>query len=424
MRFASDGSGIVVGMISTIVTARVLGPAGRGTLAALTFVTLLVAQCCMLGLGDAAVVRVGQAKATLQEALSSSLTAVMLSAAAGAVVVLVYSILQLPLDDEGVRAAVAVACVTVAISTVGQLLLFGVYATERVVAVSVMTIVMSATTAAGVVLLCAVFPLGVLGGVLASLVSAAVGFCASATILKRNGLRLRPRSSLAYLRPALAYGVRTQLANVLAFSSARLDLLFVYALASQTEAGVYSVALTLGTITGFVAVGLSFASFPRMAAMTDPDALELTAQMARIAVVLGVALAAIIAALLSTVIPVLLGSEYEDVLTPGVVLLVANVLWGAQWLLSRALASRGDPRLLVRSFSLNLVTMAAADAVLIPAAGAVGAAFGSLIAAVAGVLLCLKTYHARGLSPSTFLPRRADLLRLWTIAGRLRTRVP
>lgn len=423
MRFASDGSGVLLGMVSTIVTARVLGPAGRGTLAALTFVTLLVAQCSTLGLGDAAVVRIGQAKASVQEALSSSLVAVLFASLVGALVVLGYALAQLPLDDAGIWAAVAVGCATVVVSAVGQLLLFVVYATERVVAVSVLTIVMSSTAAAGVVVFVAVLDLDVLGGMLAGLVAAGMGFAAAATMLWRARLRPRPRLREGYLRPALHYGVRTQLANVLAYSSARLDLLFVYALASQAEAGIYSVALTLGTITGFVAVGLSFASFPRMARMADDGALALTAQMARIAVILGAALAAVLALALSTMIAVLLGSDYDDVLAPGIVLLAANVLWGGQWLLSRALASRGDPSLLVRSFSLNLAVMAGADAILIPAAGAMGAAVGALLAAVAGLSLCLRAYRARGVFAAAFVPRPADFLLLWSIGQRLASRL-
>src|SRR3954447_6872670 len=87
MRLVSDGSGVVLGMIASIVTARVLGPSGKGTLAALTFVTLLMSQCCTLGLGDAAVVRVGQAKASAQQALSSSLAVVGAASLLGAAVV-------------------------------------------------------------------------------------------------------------------------------------------------------------------------------------------------------------------------------------------------------------------------------------------------------------------------------------------------
>ncbi len=420
MRFASDGGGVALGTLSSIVTARVLGPAGKGTLAALTFVTVLVIQCCTLGLGDAAVVRVGQAKATAQEALSSSLAVVTLASLGGAAVVLLYSVLQLPIEADGIWPAVAVACITVLVAGVTQLLIYVVYACRRVVAVSVLTIAMATTTTAAVVLLCAVLDLGVLGGVLAALVAAVLGFVVAATMLSREHLRLRPRVAPAYLRPALNFGLRTQLANLLAYSSARLDLLYVYALSTHREAGLYSVALTLGTITSFAAVALSYASFPRMAGMADREALDLTAEMARLAVLLGLALALVISVALSTIIATLLGGAYAGALVPGFVLLVANVLWGGQWLLSRAMAARGDPQLLVRSFAANLATMTAADLALIPLAGALGAALGSLVAPLAGLAVCLRAYRRHGVPPASFLPRRADLRRLGAIARHAR----
>jgi O-antigen/teichoic acid export membrane protein len=412
MRLASDASGVVLGLVSSIVTARVLGPSGKGTLAALTFVTLLVSQCATLGLGDAAVVRVGQAKASAQRALSSSLGLVLVTSLVGAALVFAYSIAQLPIGDGGIWAAVAVACLTVVIGGVGQLLIFLVYARQRVVAVSVLTIAMSATAAAAVVVLCVLIDLDVLGGVLAGLVAALVGFVAATVMLARDRLVLRPRFDRDYLRPALSFGLRAQLASLLAYSTARVDLLIVYAMASHHEAGIYSVALTLGTITGFVAIALSFASFPRMSAMPEERALALTAEMVRVAMILGTALAALLGLALSTLIAVLLGSDYSDSLVPGLVLLVANVVWGGQWLLSRALASRGDASLLIRSFALNLGTMVALDLVLVPLAGATGAAVATLLASIAGLALCLRAYRARGVPGRTFVPRRADVVRL------------
>ena len=423
MRFASDGAGVLLGMVSSIVTARVLGPAGKGTLSALTFVTLLVMQCCTLGLGDAAVVRIGQAKASAQQALSSSVAAVTLASLLGAAVVLGYALVQLPTDEPGIWAAVAAGCLTVVVAAVGQVLVFVVYARQRIVAVSVLAICMSTTAVIGVVVLCVLIDLEVFGAMLAGLVTAVLGFVVAATMLLRERLWRRPRIDLSYLRPALSFGVRTQLANVLAYSSARFDLLLVYALASQQETGLYSVALTLGTITGFVAIALSFASFPPMAGMSDREAIDLTATMVRVALVLGVGLAAILSAVLPTLLAVLLGSAYEDALVPGIVLLVANVLWGVQWLLSRALAARGDPQLLVRSFALNLATMGACDLALVPALGALRAAFGTLIVSTAGLALCLLAYRSRGIRLRTFVPTRCDLVRLWEVARRMRRAV-
>jgi len=421
MRFISDGSGLVLGTLASIVTARVLGPSGKGTLAALSFVTVFASLCATLGLGDAAVVRVGQAKASVQQALSSSIGVVMLASVAGAGVVLAYSIAQLPVQDRLVWPAVGVACITVVISTLAQFLIFTVYASQRIIAVSVVTIAMASTTAAGVVLFCGVLELDVFGGVLASLVAAAVGFTTAAVMLARANIALVPRWELSYLRPALQFGLRTQLATVLAYSSARFDLLLVYALSSQAQAGLYSVALTLGTVTSFVAIALSYASFPQMAQMSDRDALGLTVKMARATAILGLGLAVGLSLILSTLISLLLGGAYEGALAPAIVLLVGNVLWGAQWLLSRALAARGDPQLLVQSYFVNLLIMGTVDIVLIPAYGALGAAVGSLVAPAAGLAVCLIAYHRRGVGPRSFLPRLSDLQEVRKVVQRVRS---
>lgn len=409
VRFISDGSGIVVGAITTLLMARVLGPSGVGTFAALTFITMLVVQVGILGLGDAAVVWVGQRKATLQEALSSSSPLLFAAGLGGSLVVLVYSLLQLPVDDPWVGAAVATACVTAVVSVMAQFFIYMIYASQRVVAASLLAMALTLTTMLGVIVFVVVLHLNIFGGTLAVL-TANVSVLGAASIgLRRVGLSFWPRLNVSYLKSTLRFGSRALLANVLAYSSARADLLLVYGLSTPTQAGLYSVALTLGTISGFAAIGVSYASFPRLTRMSDRAAQALTAQVARVSLILGTALAIGISILLGAVLSLLLGASFRGALAPAVVLLFGNVLWGAQWLLSRALAARGDPRLLVRSFTLNVVTMICADIPLVLAFGAVGAAIGSVLAPAAGVLLCLRTYNRGGLAVRALIPGLNDL---------------
>lgn len=409
VRFVSDGSGIVIGAITTLLMARVLGPSGVGTFAALTFITMLVVQVGTLGLGDAAVVRVGQGKATLQEALSSSVPLLFAAGLGGSLVVLTYSLLQLPLGDPWVGAAVATACVTAVVSVLTQLSIYMIYASQRVITASLLAMGLTLTTMLGVVVFVVLLHLNLFGGTLAALTANVSVLAAAAIALRRVGLSFRPRLNLAYVRPALQFGSRAMLANVLAYSSARADLLLVYGLSTSTQAGLYGVALTLGTISGFAAIGISYASFPRLTRMSDHAAQALTAQVARVSLILGTALAMGISILLAGVLTLLLGSSFGGALAPAIVLLFGNVLWGAQWLLSRALAARGDPRLLVRSFTLNLVTMICADIPLILAFGALGAAIGSVLAPAAGLLLCLRTYNRNGLAVRNLIPGPGDL---------------
>lgn len=416
-RLAADGSGVVLGTVSSIVTARVLGPSSKGTLAALTFVTTIVIQGALMGLGDALVVRVGQAKATVDEALHNSLSAIALSSVLGALLVLGYSIAQLPVGNPYVWPAIVIAAATVTVSCAGQLLHYAVYARHQMVTASVITIATSTVTMIALVVLCGVFDLNVLGGALASLIAAAVLAVAAAVTLRREGVGLGLAWDTGYLRPALRFGLRAQIANLLAYSTARIDLLLVYALTNSATAGRYSVALTIGTLTGFVAVALSYASFPGMAGLTKNDALQQTVELARVAALVALPVATLMAALTVFIVPLLFGTAYNGSIAPAVVLLVGNVLWGQQWLLSRALAAQADPGVLFWSFAVNLLTMLAVDVALIPVFGAMGAAVGSVVAPVAGLAVCARAYAKRGVSLRQFIPGRTDVGRVRNLAA-------
>ena len=112
------------------------------------------------------------------------------------------------MGDAGIWAAVAVACLTVMIGPVGQVLVFVVYARQRVVAVSMVNISMSAAAALSVMMFCVLLDLGVFGGALAGLVVGGLGFLVATTLLRSEHLKLRSRLAACYLRPALRFGLR------------------------------------------------------------------------------------------------------------------------------------------------------------------------------------------------------------------------
>src|SRR5215218_8856337 len=57
-RLTADVVGLVLAMVAAVVTARWLGPAGKGVLSTLTFLAGLFVVACTAGLGDAAVVEI------------------------------------------------------------------------------------------------------------------------------------------------------------------------------------------------------------------------------------------------------------------------------------------------------------------------------------------------------------------------------
>ncbi len=409
-RFVAEGAGLVLGAAAATLTARWLGPSTKGTLAALMFLAGLLAQACLLGLPDAAMVRIGRGVASVQQALACTLGGTVLASLAGAAVLLAYAQLQLPLEEALVRAAVVVACASLPLSVAATTLLIILNAQERVVLSSGIFFAMTATTASATVVFVGPLQLSVLGGALGTLLGSVSGLVIAATLLRRDGLHFRPRIELAYLRPALRFGLRVQVSYVLTVAVARLDLLLVYFMAGRSEAGIYSVALTFGTLSGTVGAALSYAAFPRLSQLTAEGAHELTAHLVRAGLAAALAVAAVLTAVLPLFIRVALGPSYEPATVPAMLLLFGGVLWTGQWVLARAHAARGDPSLLFTSFLANLGTMLVLDVALIPLWNSVGAAIASVAGPAVGLFASVRGHQSRAGRPlSELLPRRDDV---------------
>lgn len=412
-RFAAEAAGLALGAITAVITANLLGPSVKGVMSALAFVTALVAHACLFGLHDAAVVRVGAGQATAQDALSSSLGVTLLTSTVGAAALLGYAWLQLPMDEPYVALAAAVGCVSLPVIIAGLVLVGILNTQERVVSSSAIFLSITATAAVATTFFIGVLDWSVFGGMLGGLVGLLVGLVAAAVLLHRVGLRFRPRLDSRYVRPALRFGISVQASYMLTVAVARLDLLLVYWLAGSAEAGVYSIALTFGTLSGTVAIALSYASFPRLPQLDEAEAAALTIKLVR----MGLAAALVVAGLAGAFVPVLtrfvLGTGYGGATVPSLVLLVGGVLWSGQWLLARAYAARGKPSMQLVSFVANLLTMVSLDLVLIPRWESNGAAIASVIGPAVGLAICLRGHRrVSGLPSSALLPRIEEFRQL------------
>jgi len=414
-------------MIAGLITARWLGPSGKGIFSTLTFLSGLFMQACCLGLGDAAIVLIGQKKASIQEALSATLTVIFISVLVGMAGLWAVCALQFRSDWLPLRGAVLIAAVGLLVSVYAQVLSHLLNAQERIVSSSLVLLITSGFTTLGTWLFIAAVPLSILGGVLAGLLGSGIGLVVILVLLARTGLSLRPGWHPRYLAAAFRYGVKVQASSLLMAVAGRVDLLLVYWLAGQAAAGYYSVALTIGTLVMYVAWALSIASFPRLAYLDETEALALTAQICRCG--LAATLVVGVPILLATpiVVPFLFGSVYRPAVQPAIILLGGGMIWSLQWLLCRARAARGQPELFFYSFGASLVIMCLLDYLLIPAWGITGAALAASVGPAAGLAICLLTYSHAGsqrLPISELRPTASDFRAVVALPLRLLSSVP
>ncbi len=398
-------------LLASIVTARALGPDGKGLFSSLTFLSAMVMHLFSAGLGDAAIVMVGQGKATLQRAASATLAAGLCSAGLGMGALWTACLVAFRSEWTDMRAAVVITCLGLPIFLCAYHLSYLLSAQERVPASSAVLATMNAFTTAGLWLFLAGLGLSIAGGALAGVVGAAFGLALAATLVRRSGILLAPRWDTVYVVSALRYGPPVAASYLVSIMLQRADLLVVHALAGSGAAGHYSIGLTIGALTALPPIAISNATFPRIAKLPAAEANDLMVRTCR----LGVAAAAISAVVMSAItpaaVPLLFGSEFVPAVGPTLILVPSGLVWSAQWLLCRAWAARGRPWLLMTSFGISLALMIGLDLLAVPRFGIVGAATVSVIAPAVGLAISLYAYRRSPTWPHpivAFLPRIDD----------------
>lgn len=236
----------------------------------------------------------------------------------------------------------------------------------------------------------------------AFLLAWAVGEIATAAAYWRFALQLEPLSpraiSLRHLpraeRDAWGFVFGTGLSGMLLVASRQLIVLLVGALGGAAMAAIYRVAAQLGEGLLKLAQALLRATYPEL--VRDPEkARHIAARIGKIALFTG--LAAVVLAVLGGewLIVVIAGREYGGAYLPMILLSAAAAIELAGATLEALLVSRGHA---LRNFLLRAVPTALAVAALpfvVPQAGASGAAAAVLVASLLTVMGLMWTNRAR-----------------------------
>jgi O-antigen/teichoic acid export membrane protein len=369
----------LIGVVSSVLVARALGPDGRGQFAAAIAIGAIAVQFANLGLHASNTWTVSRDPGLLGPVVANSLlVSIVGGIAAGAIVGIVAAILPAAVPIKGTLLLLAMVSVPSGLAYL--------YLTNLLIAVrriKANNLIELASRLGAVALLVWLVVARVISPELVVAVSVAVlalGACAALYLLTSTAeASLRPR--LVVLRTNLGYGGRAYWAALLSFLVIRFDLILVANMRGSTEAGYYSVAVSIGDLLYLPAVVVGALLFPRLAAMVDAgQRWAIAATMAR-----GIAVLFVVGAILAVVLSdwlvrLLFGEEFAPSaaafrwLAPGIVALAVHTV------LMNYLAAVGMPLVtmvgpasgLTLSFILNLA--------LIPPLGAIGASLSSSLA--------------------------------------------
>ncbi len=216
-----------------------------------------------------------------------------------------------------------------------------------------------------------------------------------AAIVRRMRPAFRPRPDLA--RGLLRYGVRLSGVDILGALSGCVDQVVIVALLPASMVGIYAVALSSARMLTVVQAGISSVLFPSVAAREIATIVRTVATAFRVATLLIAALAAVLALIGPTVLLFAYGENFAPAIGPFRVLLLAMVAENGARILYQIYAGSGRPALVTAFEAVAVALLVLAMLALVPGFGILGAAVAvlcasgfRLLAAIVALPLLLK----------------------------------
>jgi O-antigen/teichoic acid export membrane protein len=382
----STGTSLLVAQVASalggILTARALGPEGKGVVAGVIAWPQLSAWLLLLGVGTATSLRVAETPdAGLDDALGNSLVYCVVVGCIGTVAGMTFLPTALAHLGPDAPAATRLAILAIPISMLAEVVA-GInlalgrvrqYNAARIVGglsfliMSVALVVGRAATpqtVVGITLLAGLLPLGVVA----------------------YGLPWR-RMQLALhrLRRDLAYGLRVFLTSLLGLVNLRLDILVMTAFLGASEIGWYSIAVNAMlpiTVVTTATVSLIMPAVGRVRGAREADSQSDVALIRRTALrysSLTVAVAAALAAAVPWALPVAFGRSFEPAVHLAWILLPGFVAQGYAYIVDAGLVGMRKPWVGNASQGLGVLVTLSMLPIMLPRYGATGAAIVSTV---------------------------------------------
>lgn len=403
---------LVIGLVTGVITARLLGPHDRGLLSLLGVFPTTLAVFVKLGVGPANVYFLRREGAAPGPVLANSAALALVVGVACVALVLAFREPLLRTILRGATSGELAILMPLVPAAVLQSYLFGILQGQGQFRLfNRRSLWQALATCLGMAT--ALWALG-FGLRAALLVTVGVQLATTAWVLW-TVLRATPRGTVrpdgTLLGRTLRFGLKSHVQLLVAHLHARLDLYMLAFYLAPAEVAFYAIATRLAELIFMFPNSLGVAVYPRLAARDPADAHALTARACRIVFGTVVPVAVVLAVGGQWVIPLWYGPAYTPAVAPLRLLVPATCFMSLYFLLSRNFTSRNRQEVNLLAAGVALGGNVALNVVLIPRLGISGAAAASLLSyGLAASILAIAFLRTSGLGlREVLVPRPAEL---------------
>ena len=404
---------LVISLATGVMTARLLGTAGKGEFYLILQFSSLASLVLSGGLGPSYQYHLKRGLLDRSEVLSH-----MLSQSFGVTLLLLGFALSIYLP-QGIAQNVIPRSLVFPIVFATILNLLALYTNSLLMTVPTWISTssrLSVMSSVSYVFLLAAFvwgfEWGVTGAVAAYLISLFVKFIPTVLYL----VMWRP----IYLRPVwikhsptlFAFGISSFLSNVVLSSVFRVDVFIVNSLVGVAAVGIYSVAVSFAEMALMAPSAIGVALFAHLPGSSDEEQIKIVGRSMRVTVFLAFIGGVILAAISHPLVTLSMGEKFSGAVVPLIILIPGLVMMSANYVFSNYYASQGKPIMGAYCFGIGLVINVIINFIAIPRMGIEGAALASSVS-YSAITVCffviLRHQHGLGVK-DLFILNREDIV--------------
>ena len=375
--FVTNGVLLIVGMGSSILSARLLGPEGKGVVGSAVALSGIGSQFLNFGMHGSHSYQLAKNPGCMSRVAGNNLIMVALAVVCG---VLLYAVMrQQPTWTTLTSVMLVLACLYIPLSLY-QLLIQNVF-----LGIGQVRVYNRLNLISGLGYPVMLFCVAILGVVspqtvfLCTLASAGLVVICGQVWLKpliAEGMRL----DITFFKSCLPFGIKSYMACLGSYLVIRSDVLMIGYFLGEAQTGIYTVAVNLSDIVGMVPGAVSTLLFPEAASMTSDyeRALFMNKILVRLAFVMAVLVMAAWC-LSRMVIPIMYGMEFAPSVRAFQILMPAVFFMSLQSVLSNYFAAKNMWTGNIATPFIGLAVNFSLNAILIPRIGIEGAAIASVV---------------------------------------------
>ncbi len=414
--YGTNVAGSVLGLVNVLIVSRTLGPSGRGEVAFVLTMAMLISQFSNLGV-QSAVMNFGGGNRRLLPALAGTSVAIsaLLSAVSLAFVTLLVALVPAVGGDvDATTRWIALAAVPGLI--LGYYLFMLALAEYRFAVANACLLLPSIASVVANLTLAASGSLSVRSAVLAWAAGQWLGTLLLVWYVHgRLGGFGRPDRRLA--RRMVGFGIKTHAGQIGMVGNYRLDQWLLGSISGAKSLGLYSVAVAWSEVLFFLPNALATVQRPDLVRADPKDASRQASIGFRAGALLTLVSAVVLIAAAPFLCVTIFGSEFEGSVRDLRILALGAFGIAAIKQLGTALTSQNRPLLETAGILVAFAVTAVTDVLLIPSHADLGASIASTVSYSAGGLAMSALFvRALGGRLSDLVPRGSEVRWFWAAA--------